>query len=133
MTGHKATPEQWAQIEAWMEIGSQYSACVLELRDRIEALEARRPASKIYEINEPLKLTPRQQEEIAALLRPNSKPSPNSSQIGRSLVERVQGAQMESVKEWGPMARAAIREVAAWLDENTGGDAAWILTQEAER
>jgi hypothetical protein len=30
-------------------------------------------------------------------------------------------------------ARAAIREVAAWLDENTGGDAAWMLTQEAER
>lgn len=30
-------------------------------------------------------------------------------------------------------ARAAIREVAAWLDENTGGDAAWMLMQEAKR
>ena len=100
---------------------------------RIEALEARRPASKIYEINEPLQLTPEQAQQVMDLLTPNSKPTPNSSQIGRSLVERVQGAQVESVKERSPMARAAIREVAAWLDENTGGDAAWMLTQEAEQ
>jgi hypothetical protein len=42
MTDYKATTEQWAQIEAWLEIGSQYSACVLELRARVEALEAAR-------------------------------------------------------------------------------------------
>lgn len=37
------------------------------------------------------------------------------------------------IKDQHSMARAAIREVAAWLDENTGGDAAWMLTQEAGR
>lgn len=51
-------------------------------------------------------------------LRPKSKPSPNSSQIGSSLVERVEGALMESIKEQGSMARAAIREVASWMTSN---------------
>jgi len=161
MTDYKATPEQWAQCEDWVKssvVGAS-DACILELRARIETLEnaahkhivetsanilalasrvesleaAERQASKVYEISKPLKLTVKQQKELNALLRPSSKPSPNSSQIGSSLVERVEGALMESVKEQGSMARAAIREVAAWLDENTGGDAAWMLTQEAER
>jgi hypothetical protein len=47
MTDHKATPEQWAQVEAWMAIESEYSACVLELRDRIEALEDANYARRI--------------------------------------------------------------------------------------
>ena len=89
--------------------------------------------SKTYEVSEPLKLTPEQAQQISDLLAPNSKPTPNPSQIGRSLVRRVEDALMESVKEQGSMARAAIREVAARLNENTGGDAAWMLTQEADR
>ena len=43
MTNHKATPEQWAQCEEWLEnpfVGAT-DACVLELRSRVEALEAR--------------------------------------------------------------------------------------------
>jgi hypothetical protein len=59
MTDHKATPEQWAQLETWAAIGAEYSACVLELRARVEALEA------------------------------NAKPTPNDRQIRRSLVDRV--------------------------------------------
>ncbi len=103
---------------------------------RIEALEGnRRPASKVYEISEPLQLTPEQAQQVMDLLTPNSKPTPNSFQIGSSLVERVQGAQMESVKERSSMARAAIREVAAWLREQQDGDlvAATVLEREAER
>ena len=91
-----------------------------------------RPASKVYEINEPLKLTPEQAQQVRDLLAPeprrNYPAKPDSS-----LVERVNDTLMESVKKQGSMARAAIREVAAWLDENTGGDAAWMLTQEAKR
>jgi len=160
MTDYKATPDQWNQVQKCANVvGSSDCSAILELRARVEALEAaahkhivetnsnivalftrvesleaaERQASKVYEISKPLKLTAKQQEELNALLRPNSKPSPNSSQIGSSLVERVEGALMESVKEQGSMARAAIREVALWLDENTGGDAAWMLNQEAER
>ena len=160
MTDYKATPDQWNQAQKCANVvGSSDCSAILELRARVEALEAaahkhivetnsnivalftrvesleaaERQASKVYEISKPLKLTAKQQEELNALLRSNSKPSPNSSQIGSSLVERVEGALMESVKEQGSMARAAIREVALWLDENTGGDAAWMLNQEAER
>ena len=106
MTDYKAMPEQWAQIEAWMGIGSQYSACVLELRAKVEALEA------------------------------NSKPSPNPSQIGSSLVERVRNV---IASEYDPKdycwdeARAAIREVAAWLHAARIWEAADLLEQEAEQ
>jgi hypothetical protein len=94
MTDYKATPEHWAQVEAWMAIESEYSACILELRARIEALED------------------------------NSKPTPDFSQIGSSLAERVRNV---IATEYDPKdycwdeARAAIREVAAWMRENEVG------------
>jgi hypothetical protein len=42
MTDYKATPEQWAQCEDWVKssvVGAS-DACILELRTRVEALEA---------------------------------------------------------------------------------------------
>jgi len=145
MTDYQATDEQWANVEKCADVvGSSDCSAILELRARVEVLEgaaqkhiietsanilalasrvesleaAERQASKVYEISKPLKLTAKQQEELNALLRPSSKPSPNSSQIGSSLVERVEGALMESIKEQGSMARAAIREVASWMTSN---------------
>jgi len=52
-----------------------------------------------------------------------------------SLVDRVADALMESIKGQAPMARAAIREVAAWLREQHDGDlvAATVLEREAGR
>jgi hypothetical protein len=71
----------------------------------------------------------------------NSKPTPNFSQIGSSLVERV-AATLHAVTdtdpnvppgEWAPEARAAIREVNAWLRERAGGARArWLLDNEIE-
>jgi hypothetical protein len=161
MTDYKATSDQWNQVQRCADVvGSSDCSAILELRARIEILEAaankhivetnsnivalasrvealeavKRPASKVYEISEPLKLTPEQAQQVRDLLAPNSKPIPNSSQIRSSLVERVQGAIHDVEFPHGDdEARAAIREVAAWLDENTGGDAAWMLTQEAKR
>lgn len=144
MTDYTATPGQWADVEDWAANNGTSHACILELRARVEALEAaahkhivetsanilalasrvealegaKRPASKVYEISKPLKLTPEQAQQVRDLLAPNSKPTPNSSQIGSSLVERVEGALMESIKEQGSMARAAIREVASWMTSN---------------
>jgi len=109
MTNHKAMPEQWAQVEAWMAIESEYSACILELRARIEALEA------------------------------NSESSPNPSHIGSSLAKRVHLAiytEYARSKGVGYLeARAAIREVAAWLREHYDGDlvAATVLERQAKR
>ena len=164
MTDYKATSDQWNQVQKCADVvGSSDCSAILELRARIETLEnaahkhivetsanilalasrvesleaAERQASKVYEISKPLKLTVKQQKELNALLRPSSKPSPNSSQIGSSLVERVEGALMESVKEHGSMARAAIREVASWMTSNPDiyfpPALVFALEQEAER
>jgi hypothetical protein len=123
------------------ENNRRFHACMDLIRNatpeqiRTAAELSKRPASKVYEINEPLQLTPEQARQVRDLLAPDSKPAPNFSQIGSSLVERVQGAQMESVKERSSMARAAIREIAAWLREQQDGDlvAATVLEREAER
>jgi hypothetical protein len=162
MTDYKATSDQWNQVQKCADVvGSSDCSAILELRARIETLEnaahkhivetnsnivalasrvesleaAERQASKVYEISKPLKLTAIQQEQLNALLRPGSRPSPNSSQIRSSLVERVRKAIFNNGDDddYNDEARAAIREVALWLDENTGGDAAWMLNQEAER
>jgi hypothetical protein len=112
------------------------SANVLALVSRVESLEAaERQASKVHQISKPLKLTPEQAQHVRDLLAPNSKPTPNPSQIRSSLVERVVmaiGRDGETAR-WNE-ARAAIREVAAWMRENDCGyNAVRWLEQEAER
>jgi hypothetical protein len=90
-------------------------------------------------ISKPLQLTPEQAQQINDLLAPNSKPTPNSSQIRSSLVERVASA-IHPDRCADPIlylheARAAIREMAAWLKETHGwSDGSLMrLEQEAER
>jgi hypothetical protein len=86
----------------------------------------KRPKSKVYEISEPLKLTPEQAQQIRDLLAPeprrNYPAKPDSS-----LVERIATAiALVDEEHYWPeardavetdMARAAIREVALWLNE----------------
>ena len=109
MSDFKATPEQWANQEIWAQSDDD-SACILELRARVEALEANSPA------------------------KPDSSPAPADS-----LVERVAGVicDDEMAHLWHDDARAAIREVAAHIRANVSpgpsiaaGIAAW-LEQEA--
>jgi len=124
-----------------------------QIRSSLEAAE--RQASKVYEINEPLQLTPEQAQQINDLLAPNSKPTPNPSQMRSSLVERVAKAISQAPwpdpaldtsnthEGWRSEARAAIREVAHWIDaearqrqlypHNGVYSAAEWLEQEAER
>ena len=91
MTSYQATPEQWAQVQKCADVvGSSDCSAILELRTRVEALEA------------------------------NAKPTPNSSQIGGSLVLRVNDAVNSQVDFWDDAlepSRVAIREVALWLNE----------------
>jgi hypothetical protein len=148
MAEYKAKPEQWAHTENCAAEKLSCYSCILELRAKVESLEAaERQASKVYEINEPLQLTPEQAQHVRDLLAPNSKPTPNSSQIRSSLVERVQQAinteYEESLGTGSMEARAAIREVAHWIDaearqrqlypHNGVYSAAEWLEQEAER
>jgi len=77
-----------------------------------------------------LQLTPEQEEEIAALLRPNYPAKPDGS-----LVERVRNA---IASEHDPKdycwdeARAAIREVIAWLSQARMANSANLLKREVE-
>ena len=83
---YKATPEEWASIETR---DTTITACILELRARVEALEsAQQPTVK----------------EVAP---------------ASSLVKRVQRAIGHSYPD---DARAAIREVAAWLIDRRRDD-----------
>ena len=165
MTSYQATPEQWAQVQKCADVvGSSDCSAILELRTRVEVMEdaaqkhivetsanilalasrvealeaAERQASKVYQISKPLKLTREQAQQVRDLLALNSKPTPNSSQIGSSLVERVVmaiGRDRETAR-WNE-ARAAIREVAVWMISNPDiyfpPALVFALEQEAER
>jgi hypothetical protein len=103
---HRATPEQWASHEQWTSPpGSDpYALCLLELRNRIEALEAAQHAHAGIDI---ATLTSAEKVELghfkAAL---EGAPTPEARPGG--LVERV--AATNNAPE-------AIREVAAWLEQ----------------
>jgi hypothetical protein len=124
MTDHKATPEQWTYTEEWAAEKFACYSCILELRARVEALEADQWL-----------------RQHAKPEQTNSNPTPNPSQIrssapASSLLERVVmaiGRDGETAR-WNE-ARAAIREVAAWLREQHDGDlvAATVLEREAGR
>jgi hypothetical protein len=132
MTDYKATPEQWAQCEEFLSnpvVGAS-DACILELRTRVQSLEDdswKQAESTRFCVDALVK-------RIEAL-EANSKPTPNPSQIRSSLVTRVARAigQDDEPINWESEARAAIREVVAWLQEGEHTWAALKLEQEAER
>ena len=82
----RATPAQWAALHL-VDPFNDAASCILELRDRVEALEA------------------------AALGRHGK------SAAAPSLVDRVACAIFSTPGNFKDEARAAIREVAAWINE----------------
>lgn len=173
MTTYQATPRAWADVDGMSGPGSPENQCLLELRARVEALETAAHkhivetsanilalASRVealeakYEtqrlatlewgkdVDKVMRWSDQHLQRIMAL-EANSKPTPNSSQIRSSLVDRVALAisgieygleRDEEAVNWDPEARAAIREVAAWMRENECGyNAVRWLEQEAER
>ena len=124
---HRATPDDWAQQEDWANRSvTSASSCILELRDRVAALEIAQqpPQDKL--------------DRLIALDRDDST---------SSLVERVSDAIGAADDEgltnmtWSNHSRAAILAVAAWLraemiDQGVityGLDWATRLEQEANR
>ena len=116
-----ATAKQWAETEGKLPnnipaLRWSMSCCILELRARVEALEADGPA--VSNDREPV--------SVAA------QPTPAGS-----LVERVSCAIDGRINpdQWlhQDAARAAIREVAEWLHAAGTWEAADVLEQEAER
>jgi hypothetical protein len=101
MTDYKATPEQWVNLERRQLGGNDLVCAALELRARVEALEANHPEK------------------------------PDSSACADSLVERVSCAIDGRINpdQWlhQDAARAALREVAAWLKKSNG--VLWTMDQ----
>ena len=166
MTDHKARPEPWQEdaarwLDAILELRARVEAlegkyetmrlATLEWGEdvdkvkrwsdqhlqRIEKLEGtRRPASKVYEISEPLQLTPEQAQHVAALLAPNSKPTSNDRQIRSSLVERVlvsdwiasRGCAKSSAHKW--LGNVGIRPRSE-VNRATGKVESWLTNSEA--
>jgi hypothetical protein len=136
-----ATPEHWADVEQW---GGTLTACLIELRARIEALEGKYETMRLATldwgedidnhsrwIDDQLKriealeaaANDRQQDEDNERAMPDAPPADG-------LVQRV--ADVFLHKPFTPDdpvgARAAIREVAAWMRQNEIGyaAAAWL-------
>lgn len=110
MTKHRATSRQWSGIERFVRYGA-YDSCLIELRDRVEALEAG-TAKGFHHIGETNKMVP-----------------------DGSLVERVAYAitgDSDGPINWKPEARAAILAVTDWLDQQELHIAATRLRQEAQ-
>jgi hypothetical protein len=119
---HRATPEQWEYQERWASDDDDAS-CILELRCRIESLEAAQRESPMTELR-----------AASAEVRPTVK---DSLTDGGSLVERVALTRMNPPLDEDDLkyARAAIREVAKWLREQGTPASGWAmrLEQEADR
>ncbi len=147
MPSTPATPDPWASVEHWGSQGALLYQCLLELRTRVEQLEANTKQWRTDHLrlaNTCASLAPDRLQFFNALLPEDedSQPTPNPSQIRSSLVERVAIAISrcedsscwdDEAINWEPEARAAIREVLAWLKEGEHTWAALKLEQEVER
>jgi hypothetical protein len=125
MADHKATPEEWA-----------------ELRARVEQLEGKYDTQRLAtlewgnDVETHARLIDKLWMRVDAL-EANAQGTSNDRQIRSSLVERVASAihpsRCADPSLYLHEARAAIREVAAWLRRNERDDLAYWLEQEAER
>lgn len=109
---HKAKPDQWAELERYLEVLDNpiVASAILELRDRLAAAEQR-----IQSLVD------------ASPAKPDSSPAPASG-----LVERVQQIIGHAFSD---DARSAILAVAEWLDAKHGAvsvGTCW-LREEVER
>jgi hypothetical protein len=151
MTNHKATPEQWAQVEEWADkpCSSVSDACILELRARVKVLEklvhelqtmhntaVEWKMEQDYRLNEleaaatPPGFRPGVHVVVATPTAGGGPPvkaveaeaaQPQPAPAG-SLVERVAIVCAKPCKwTWDDQARAVIREVAAWLSRESEG------------
>ena len=129
-TPHRATPEQWDWMAEW-DSPLPIPSTILELRARVEALEAQQPAPcphvrtsdegtsycALAEQAEPSQPAPAEDAESGLVW-----------QVAEEISENLGPADL-----YLPDARVAIRVVARWLREELHGLAADRLEQEAER
>jgi hypothetical protein len=128
-TPHRATPLQWRLVE---EDDAQAPSCILELRARVEALEAAQHEQAeshrfcFYAIVRRVEALEAPMTELRA--------ASAEAQPAGGLMERVRRTIRDNAPCSHSNARAAICEVAKWLRENDCGyNAIRWLEQEADR
>lgn len=154
MTDYRATTDQWAYQEHWAQEDGD-AACILELRARVEALEANTKAWR----QDHLRLAntcagmAEDRLEFFGKLLPDGESDPEGEIVDYynalaaqhaekavfhqdpSLAERVAMAITRDGEQarWDE-ARAAMLEIAKWLESRAGGTrACWLLEWEAQR
>ena len=127
---HRATDDEWACVK---EYNSEISfSCLLELRDRIEALEADAkpnhseiPDSLLSQVSEAANRI-----RAAAHMQPNYPAKPDSSLVRRVGAEIDNGIACDREPE--RVARDVIHAVAAWLREQKSYAHGWAIRLELE-
>ena len=147
MTDCKATPDQWAYQEHWAQEDGD-AACILELRARVEALEVNTKAWRADHLRLANACAGMAEDrlEFFGKLLPEKRSAPEDEILdyhgrlaaehrGLSLTELVVIAITRDGEQarWGE-ARAAMLEIAKWLESRAGGTrACWLLEWEAQR
>ena len=130
-TPHRATPEQWAAVEEYAKDLNAGPACLLELRARVEALEAQYETQRLATlswgkgVDNHARWIDDHLNRIMALEAGQMICSGHES----PLVERV--GQVLDAEPWN--VPDAMREVAEWLAQNGWGDASDALMRQANR
>ena len=143
---HRAKPEQWEHVEicaGTKQIPWATNDCILELRARVEALEAA-PAFRVLETGERIQMNIVQDklDRLIALDRDDPTPDAAMTELRAASTEARPAGLVEQVSkriEFGidanqdpeGIARAAIREVAAWLRSVGNNGSADELEQQA--
>jgi len=111
---HRATPEQWAKCEEDARLWSGALNCILELRARIEALEAA-PAFRVLETGERIQMNIVQDklDRLIALDREDPTPDPAMAEL--------HAASAEAQPAWRPL------DIETTYGSEAAADAAQIL------
>ena len=137
---YRATDLQWDRIKARTSDNVTYST-ILELRDRIEALEREAAMNELRAASAEARPTvkariTRDRDETGDYLiihdaSPNHPAKPDSSLKGRIKSRMIDGIG----STWEETSASVLVEVAAWLRDHYGGTTAStdLLEQEAER
>jgi len=115
---YKATPECWEWQEEWAskEVPDEDSSCFLELRARVEALEA-----QVNRIPETIHCAIEDMPTVAD-------PAPVTGGLNERVKLAIYSVSLDGAEE----ARAAILEVAKWLREQGTPASGWAMRLEQE-
>lgn len=127
---HRATDEQWAQTNKYGNRGDYpLSSCILELRDRIQQLEAAQQVPVTSSAADQMLALQDQIRDgalsLADALKEIGAPEPASCPQPSTLVDRVANALYNVPLYSAAAAPAAIREVAKWLRSEYRHGTAW--------